>query len=174
MLIRSFSCLKSVTSSSITRWTDSVIRDTVDQYTLDHGQMPNAKRFHDPGMPPPIAITRVYHMTVREFLEHFYPDTLPNQSDRITRQRQQQTTLFINEYQRIKPVSREDYDRQRKPGTRCGQTIMVYNNLTSWSSLLLLLNLPKYQARKDTRGRTLSVEICHDFDPADSIYDCLL
>jgi hypothetical protein len=34
----------------ITRWTDSVIRDTVDQYTLDHGKLPNTKRFHDPGI----------------------------------------------------------------------------------------------------------------------------
>jgi len=127
----------------ITRWTDSVIRDTVNQYTLDHGKLPNTKRFHDPGMPPPIAITRVYHMTVREFLEHFYPEILLNLSDKIERQKQQQITLFISEYQRIKPASREDYDRQRSPGTRCGQTIMVYNNLTSWSSLLQLLNLPK-------------------------------
>ena len=134
----------------ITRWTDSVIRDTVDQYTLDHGKLPNTKRFHDPGMPPPIAITRVYHMTVREFLEHFYPEILLNLSDKIERQKQQQITLFISEYQRIKPVSREDYDRRRRPGTKCGQTIMIYNNLTSWSSLLLLLKLPKYQARNDT------------------------
>lgn len=158
----------------ITRWTDRVIRDSVEQYTLDHGQLPNARRFKDPGMPPPIAITRVYHMTVSEFLEHFYQEKLLNLTDRMAQQKQQQTTLFISEYQRIKPVSREDYDRQRKPGTRCGQTIMVYNNLTSWSSLLLLLNLPKYQARKDTRGSALSVEIFHDFDPTDSIYDSLL
>jgi hypothetical protein len=41
-------------------------------------------------------------MTVSEFPEQFYPDTLPNPSDRITQQKQQQTALFKHPPRRLR------------------------------------------------------------------------
>lgn len=155
----------------LTHWTDMAVRDAVAQYVEDHGQMPRPDDFRTRSLPPITAIHRLYSLTVGEWLEKNYTIPKVDRSEEIAKQHKQQTELFIREYHRIKPHSREDYDRKRSSGLMSSQTIMIYNNAPTWTQLRLHLGLPKYPATSDIKKLHLCVDIHHDFSPEDELFD---
>ena len=58
-------------------WSDSSIRDTVEQFILDNGRVPTASDFKKKGMPPHPVIKQKYKITLGEWLEKHYPVRKP-------------------------------------------------------------------------------------------------
>ena len=90
------------------------------------------------------------------------------------KKKKEQTELFIREYMRIQPISREEYDRHRCEEAKSAQTIINYNQASTWTALRTLLKLPVFPIRRDPHKMKLTVDIHHDFDPTDDFYDFLL
>lgn len=165
---------KMVADLPLTHWTDSAVRDSVEQFIEDHGHLPIPSDFKTGGLPPTTAFHRLYHTTVGQWLAQNFTIEKPDYSELIAKQMAQETELFVHEYYRIKPRSREEYDRQRCAAAKSAQTIINYNQASSWTSLRTLLELPVFPKNRDTHKVKLTVDLHHDFHPEDDIYDNLL
>lgn len=124
----------------LNRWSDTAIRDSIEQFILDHGRPPTVSDFKKRGLPPHPVIKNKYGVTLSEWLRKNYP--VINSSLKETRAAA--TKEFIQEYLRIRPNSAEDYNKNRTPGSACWYTIARYNQTRNWRSLLTKLELPVF------------------------------
>jgi len=124
----------------INRWSDSSIRDAVEQFILDNGRVPTASDFKKRGMPPHTVIKQKYKTTLKEWLQTHYPVHKPTYEER----KEKYTQMFIEEYNRIKPKSQEAFNRDKSPEIKGWQTVANYYRIKSWRKLLEILELPSY------------------------------
>ena len=124
----------------IIHWTDSSIRDAVEQYILDNGKVPTSSDFKKAGMPPHPVIKNKYNITLKEWLEANYPQPKPTYEELKAKH----TSAFIADYLRIKPKSQEEFNKSKQPETRGWQTVAQYHHTKSWRKLLKHLGLPLY------------------------------
>ena len=120
-------------------WSDSSIRDTVEQYILDNGKPPTPSAFKAAGMPPHPVIQNKYGMTLGAWLAANYPTQKPTKAEL----KEKYTAEFIAEYQRIKPRSAEEYNAKRI-GAKGWLTIKKYHEVKTWRQLLKKMELPLY------------------------------
>lgn len=144
----------------LNRWTEDAIRDSVEQFILDHGRVPQCRDFKKRGLPPHPVIKNRYGITLREWLEKNYPQEVPPLSEAHSKA----TEDFVREYLRIRPVSGEDYNARRaRPASLCWMTIAKYNHTRRWRILLEKLGLPVYNDRDaSTETPKLKVNILPD------------
>ena len=95
-------------------------------------------------MPPHPVIKQKYKITLGEWLEQNYP----KKNDSFDGLKEKYTKEFIEEYDRIKPRSQEQYNSERNTGTKYWQTIASYYKVKSWRELMEVLNLPTYSEGK--------------------------
>lgn len=124
----------------IIHWTDSSIRDAVEQYIVDHGKVPNPSDFKKAGMPPHPVIKNKYKVTLKEWLEENYPTPKPTYEELKAKH----TAAFIADYLRIKPKSQEEFNKNKRAETRGWQTVAQYHHTKTWRKLLKHLGLPLY------------------------------
>ena len=142
-------------------WSDSSIRDTVEQFILDNGRVPTASDFKKKGMPPHPVIKQKYKITLGEWLEENYPTQKPS----FEEIKERYTKDFLIDYENIKPRSSEEFNKKRSPGTRGWQTIAFYHNAKSWRALLKALNLQLYfDMARDHVPVEFDVNITTDID----------
>ena len=143
-------------------WSDSSIRDTVEQFILDNGRVPTASDFKKAGMPPHTVIQNKYKMTLGEWLELNYPTYKPTYDEL----KELYTAAFIEDYFRIKPQSQYEFNKNKCPDTRGWQTVAAYHHTKSWRKLLKVLGLPLYfdMARDHQPVRfRVNIEVDYDF-----------
>ena len=121
-------------------WSDSSIRDTVEQFILDNGRVPTASDFKKKGMPPHPVIKNKYKVTLKEWLEENYPTPKPTYEELKAKH----TAAFIEDYLRIKPKSQEEFNKNKRAETRGWQTVAQYHHTKTWRKLLKHLGLPLY------------------------------
>lgn len=145
----------------LNRWTEDAIRDSVEQFILDHGRVPNTRDFKRRGLPPHTVIKNRFGVNLKEWLEQNYP----TQKTSLDELQAKATEEFIKEYLRILPVSAEDYNARRSHPSRGWYTIAVYNHTRRWRILLEKLDLPVYNNR-DVPNSTpqLKVRVISDTD----------
>ena len=127
----------------LNRWTEDAIRDSVEQFILDHGRVPNTRDFKRRGLPPHTVIKNRFGVNLKEWLEQNYP----TQITPLDELQAKATEEFIRDYLRLRPVSAEDYNARRAHPSRGWYTIAVYNRTRRWRILLEKLNLPIYNNR---------------------------
>ena len=145
----------------LNRWTEDAIRDSVEQFILDHGRVPNTRDFKRRGLPPHTVIKNRFGVNLKEWLEQNYPTKKTPLGEFQTKA----TEDFIKGYLRIRPISAEDYNARRSHPSRGWYTIAVYNHTRRWRILLEKLNLPVYSNRgvSDSTPR-LKVNVISDYD----------
>ena len=145
----------------LNRWTEAAIRDSVEQFILDHGRVPNTRDFKQRGLPPHTVIKNRFGINLKEWLEQNYPTVNPP----LDELQAKATEDFIKEYLRIRPVSAEDYNARRTHPSRSWFAIAKYNHTRRWRILLEKLNLPVYNNRgvPDSTPR-LKVNVISDYD----------
>lgn len=144
-------------------WSDASIRDTVEQYIVDHGKAPTPSCFKAAGMPPHPVFKNSYGMTLGAWLEANYPTPKPSK-DTL---RDKYTAEFIAEFQRIKPRSADEYNAKRN-GAKGWLTIARYNEVKTWRQLLSKLGLePCFDLREERKPMQFNVRIFSDYDFAD-------
>ena len=142
-------------------WSDKSIRDTVEQFIVDNGRIPNVSDFKKKGMPPHTIFQQKYKITLGEWLQQNYPTPAPT----FEELKDKYTKEFIEEYIRIKPTSEEDFNKQRKRNAKTWNTVAKYHNTNSWLSLLQTLSLPSYNKSTNSKNRTvMKVYISSDID----------
>lgn len=142
-------------------WSDSSIRDTVEQFILDNGRVPTVTDFKRKGMPPHPVIKQKYKITLSEWLDQNYPTVKPT----FEELKAKYTDSFIADYIKIKPKSQEEFNRNKGPETKGWQTVAHYHNMTSWRNLLKVLDLPLYfDMRRDHVPVKMKVTIYNDYD----------
>ena len=95
-------------------WSDKSIRDTVDQFIVDNGRVPTASDFRRKGMPPHPVIKQKYKITLGEWLEQNYPVHKPDRDEL----KEKYTKEFLEDYERIKSKTQEEFNRVRRKGTK--------------------------------------------------------
>ena len=125
------------------RWTDEAVRDSVEQFILDHGRVPTGGDFKRGGLPPHPVITRLYGMTLRQWLDQNYPISKPTKQQI----RKRAANQFREDYLRIRPESAEEFNAKRTQRTYGWYTVARLHQTTRWSELLKKLDLPVYSSR---------------------------
>lgn len=133
----------------LNRWTDGAIRDSVEQFILDHSRVPTVSDFKKRGLPPHTVIRQKYGITLRSWLDRNFPDRLKMKE----RSRTEATEAFVRDYLCLKPKSAEEYNRRRKQGSPCWYTVATYNGVRSWHSLLNKLELPVFSGAEMLREK---------------------
>lgn len=142
-------------------WSDKSIRDTVEQFIVDNGRRPSATDFKRKGMPPHPVIKQKYKITLGEWLDQNYPIHKPTYEEL----KEKYTKEFLEDYNRIKPKSQEEFNQNRTKGTRGWQTLAFYYNVKSWRNLIKALDLPLYfELRRDRVPPKIKVNIYTDYD----------
>ena len=142
----------------LNHWTDKSIRDSVDQFILEHGKPPTSTDFKKDGLPPHTVIMRRYGSTLSQWLAENYPTIKPTREETTALY----TRQFIDEFLRIRPSSGDAFNRDRSPEVKSWQAIATRNGVKAWSPLLKLLGLtvePKHHA-----PHTFSVTVHNDYD----------
>lgn len=147
----------------IIHWTDSSIRDTVEQYIVDNGKVPTPTAFKNGGMPPHPVIKNKYGITVSEWIEAVYGPQKPSQAEL----RIKYTDEFVKTYHRIKPKSGDEYNANRA-NAKGWQTVAKYHEVKTWRALLKKLELtPYFDMKKDHQPVKFKVQFHLDTDFTD-------
>jgi len=145
----------------LNRWTEDAIRDSVEQFILDHGRVPTRTDFKKKCLPPHSVIKRRFGLTLQEWMQQNYPIEKPSDDERHA----EATEAFVREYLRIQPVSAEDYNARRAHPSLGWSAIARYNHTRRWRILLEKLELPVYNNRAVPRGKVeFKVNIISDYD----------
>ena len=144
----------------IIHWSDTALRDTVDQFIADTGRMPTATDFKKTGMPPYRVFMCNYGLTPTEWLQTNYPEHYPSAQEMIDGY----TKAFIEDYLRLQPKSADDFNARRSDKSRSWRCVARYHHLGTWTSLLKHLGLPKYTEAKDRTSSRVTVVVHHDYD----------
>ena len=122
----------------LNRWSDAAIRDSIEQFILDHDRVPTATDFKKKGLPPHTVIEHRYGITLRQWLDENYPVPKPRQEDVC----QRMTEAFVRDYLRIRPKNADEFNAKRTPNSPCWYTVAVHNHTKRWRGLLEKLELP--------------------------------
>ena len=136
-------------------WSDKSIRDTVDQFFADNGRVPTVSDFRRKGMPPHTVIKQKYKITLSEWLSENYPTHRPTYEEL----KEKYTKEFVEEYERIKPKTQDQFNKERTCGTKGWQTVASYYSVKSWKQLLNVLSLPPYSEDKHSRKHG-KIKVC--------------
>jgi len=134
-----------------TRWSERTIFDTIDQFVLDRGRNPTATDFIPKGMPPHPVIKLRFGITLKEFLEKYYPQPKID--------RDEYKRLFISEYERIKPRGACDFNENRANGVPTWGTFAKMFGISRWLEWIEFCGLERSSPilRKRKRGVALTV-----------------
>ena len=145
----------------LNRWSESAIHDCVQQFIADNGRPPSATDFKKRNMPPHPVIKLRFKVTLGEWLEQNYPTPKPSTEEL----KRKYTEAFIKDYDRIKPRSQEEFNKNKSPDTRGWQTLATYYGVKSWRNLLKVLDLPLYfDMRRDHKPVIFKVNVHLDLD----------
>ena len=142
----------------IIHWSDTALRDTVDQFIADTGRMPTATDFKKPGMPPYRVFMYNYGLTPTEWLQANYPEHYPTQADL----KDKYTKAFIEDYLRLKPKSADDFNERRSDKSRGWRSVARHHHLGTWTNLIKHLELPKYSDTKPARVPSKVTVVIHN------------
>jgi hypothetical protein len=133
-----------------TGWSERTIFDTLDQFVLDKGRNPTATDFKVKGMPPHPVIKLRFGISLKEFLQEYYPTVRHSKSQYYyNKTRDEWKEMFINEYHALKPTSSAEYDRSRKPNTPSWYTIAGMFGKKGWYEWLNLCDTAPYVNRRE-------------------------
>ncbi len=133
-----------------TKWSRPAILDACAQHLKDKGTL-TTNDFVGGDLPSHTVVKLKFGMTVAEFREKYFPSW--NQRPEYPTEQ-----VFLDEYERIRPLSRKDYDCQRTVGTPVVSTILERLGVKTWTELKQTYNLPTYKKQRDVGTYSVSVE----------------
>jgi len=148
-----------------TRWSESTIFDTVDQFVLENGKISTAKEFDKRGMPPHPVIQLRFGLTVREFLDKYYP--VQKQCDSkiyCTKTKEEWLAVFIQNYNTVQPTGANQYNELREKGTPTWGTYARLLGLSKWNELLKIAQVERCEKAEVAlvKEETVFTIVSHD------------
>ena len=122
-----------------TYWTKEKVFEVLDKWKEEHFRKPTVTTLMEEGMPSPATIQRLFDMKGSTFFSIYYPRK--NKAKRKNKyslmSEEDWVKNFIEQFNKIKPVSSDDYNAKREQGTPTWQTIARYLHLSTWKSLII-------------------------------------
>ena len=109
-------------------------------------------------MPPHPVFKQKYNLTLAEWLNENYPVSKATSEELKLKH----TENFKKDYERIKPKSKKEFNKNRFKGTLSWQSVAKYYDCTSWHKLINTLDLPIYVDQ--IQHPTIKVNIITDYD----------
>ena len=146
-------------------WTDEAIREAVERFMEEHGRPPKVKELDTVEyLPPHSVVARQYGVTAGKWLEENYPGAKRCLSGRYKGLTPEDLKeMFIAEYQRIQPISEEDFDRRKQKGVPCWHYTAKQLGVVRWNELKMLCGMMPREGRSGERvflvdGHVLEIE----------------
>lgn len=137
-----------------TGWSERTIIDTIDQFIIDNGRVPNSTDFKHKGLPPHPVIKLRFGINVKEFLIQYYPHGKKCTSKiYYQKTKEEWKTIFIADYMQNKPPSAEIHNMERTTGTPSWQTISIMFGINTWLDWITYCSLERY-SRVYSKPRT--------------------
>lgn len=130
----------------VCRWTVENITDAVAEFFRANGRLPYEREFNKSNHLPEYGhLLYKYKCGLREWYETYCNELFIKTENRIKPVRDY-IKEFAEEYERIKPVSKEDFNRRRNPETCCLAEVVMRNTyIRSWAELLQRCKLRRYE-----------------------------
>jgi hypothetical protein len=151
----------------ITSWSETVIHDTIQQWVIEHGRNPTSKDMKYKGLPPVPVITNRFKMSVKDFLNTYYPQNKKIEgSIHGEKSREEWVQFFQTEYKRILPAGAQEYNLLRTPNTPTWKTIAGYADVSTWLELLEYCKLALPVRREPTPKPRIARQftVTHEMD----------
>lgn len=128
------------------RWTTENIIDGVEEFFRVNGRLPYEREFNKTNhLPDYKHLIYKYKCGLCEWYEKYCNDLFLKNESIVTPTRDY-LQEFAEEYERIKPVSKEDFNRLRNPDNCCLAEVVMRNTyIATWNELLNKCNLQHYE-----------------------------
>lgn len=130
----------------ICRWSSENIIDAVEEFYRINDRLPYERDFKKNNHLPDYGhLLYKYKCGLREFYETNCNELFIKNESKIKPVRDY-LKEFSEEYERIKPISKEDFNRRRSSENCCLAEVVMRNTyITSWTELLKKCNLQRYE-----------------------------
>lgn len=134
----------------VCRWTLENIKDGVEEIYRVSGRLAYECEFKkENNLPDYGHLLYKYHCGLRKWYDTYCHELYEKSNFIFVNPKRNYLQEFIEEYERIKPYTKEDFDKKRNPQKSCGaQVIMQNSNVDEWKKLLQVCNLPIYKKEK--------------------------
>jgi len=142
----------------LTSWTEKTIFDSINQFTQDHGRTPTVSDFRKKGLPPHPVIKLRFGITLREFLNIYYPENkLCSSKIYFTETKEYWRDCFLADYHANKPCSAEEHNAKRTNGTPSWQTTAKMFSVLKWVAWLNFCNVIPYVNKREYNRNTVNI-----------------
>lgn len=153
----------------VCRWTPENIIDAVEEFFRLNDRLPYEREYNKSNhLPDYKHLFYKYKCGLREWYETYCNELFVKNESRIKPVRDYLKD-FVEEYERIKPISKEDFNRRRNSENCCLAEVVMRNTyITSWLELLKRCNLPQYE--KSTPKIITEMEVIMLDDNLEELY----
>ncbi|MBD5631882.1 MAG: hypothetical protein HDP34_01445 [Clostridia bacterium] len=127
-------------------WTQENVNDGIEQFYNEHGHLPREKDYANGALPYIDIFRYKFNTTKTQWLKKYFNDIYC--AEKLTERIKKSSSLedFKNEFERIKPVTQDDFDNRRdKDRICCTGFIMKRHNINGWHKLLKKCGLTAYE-----------------------------
>lgn len=130
----------------VCRWSSENIIDAVEEFYRINDRLPYERDFKKNNHLPDYGhLLYKYKCGLREFYETNCNELFIKNESKI-RPVRDYLKEFAQEYERVKPISKVDFNRRRDSENCCLAEVVMRNTyITSWTELLKKCNLPRYE-----------------------------
>ena len=134
----------------VCRWSSENIIDAVEEFFKVNDRLPYEREFKKSNHLPDYGhLLYKYKCGLREFYEMNCNELFVKNESR-TKPVRDYLKEFAEDYERIKPISKEDFNRRRNSENCClAEVIMRNTYITTWAELLRRCNLHPYEKKKE-------------------------
>ena len=133
---------KIVDSLPLTRWTEELIFESIDQFIYDYKRFPKQDEFSIKyKLPSKTTVENIFGMKLAMFLKTYYP--LYSEIKNKMYRQSKQTLLedFKKEYLRLYPCNSQKYEKNKSVNAPSAKTIMRAFNIQTWEDLIAYCGL---------------------------------
>jgi hypothetical protein len=111
-------------------WTKESVIDTYRQFYIDNGRLPTVHdTIYEKKLPVKKHITEKFGMNLTQFYETYFSDLLQDSKEQIIQD-------FINQYNQMGHPTREQYDKNKRPGSVGTNKLLSISETNTWLELL--------------------------------------
>ena len=153
----------------VCRWSSENITDAVEEFFRANDRLPYESDFKKYNHLPDYGhLLYKYKCGLREWYKTYCFDLFVKNENRIKPVRDY-LKEFAEEYERIKPLSKEDFNRRRNSENCCLAEVVMRNTyITSWTELLKKCNLQRYE--KEVPNLITEMEVIMLDDNLEELY----
>lgn len=129
----------------LTKWNEKNIGDGLETFFDMHGYLPRKEDYQTEKYLPFVDIYRYrYRMRRNAWIELHCPALMQKEREHGRTYKQSSLHVFAKEYERIRPLTKEEFNRKRDGKICSADYIMRCHNIKRWEALLARCGLKRY------------------------------